>query len=116
MSPFFGAAHGVARPFVILLFVALCSTSAAAQLDLSGYDLRPFYENDFSRPQKIVSEEDLIEQAGAVWRRKARPARDAEWIAEGWGGAEIRDGRLFVAPSPFESSGRPRPVEPGRRS
>jgi Domain of unknown function (DUF1961) len=116
LSPFFGAAHGVARPFVILLFVALCSTSAAAQLDLSGYDLRPFYENDFSRPQNIVSEEDLIEQTGGVWRRKARPARDAEWVAEGWGGAEIRDGRLVVAPSPFDASGKPRPVEPSRRS
>jgi hypothetical protein len=111
-----------------LLFGALCVTgaarnattqtkaSAAAPLDLSGYDLRLLYENDFSRPQKIVREEDLIEQAGAVWRRKASPAPDAEWIAEGWGGAEIRDDRLIVAPSLFDEAGRPRPVESSRRS
>jgi hypothetical protein len=116
------------RPLAVLLFVTLCVTgaartattqtkaSAAAPIDLSGYDLRLFYENDFSRPQKIAREEDLIEQAGAVWRRKAGPPPDAEWIAEGWGGVEARDGRLLVAPSPFDESGRPRPVESGRRS
>jgi hypothetical protein len=90
--------------------------SADAQLDLSGYDLRPFYENDFGRSQKIAREEDLIEQAGAVWKRKAAPAPDAEWIAEGWGGAEVRDGRLIVAPSPFDASGKPMPVAAGWRS
>jgi hypothetical protein len=89
---------------------------ATAQLDLSGYDLRPFYENDFGQQQKIAREEDLIEQAGAVWRRKASPAPDAEWIVEGWGGVEVRNGRLHVAPSPFDASGKPQPVEPGRRS
>jgi hypothetical protein len=112
----------------VLLFVILCVTSAArtattqtkasagAQLDLSRYELRPFYENDFGRSQKITREEDLIEQAGAVWKRKAVPAPDAEWIAEGWGGAEVRDGRLIVAPSPFDASGWPLPIEAGRRS
>ncbi|HZS03636.1 MAG TPA: DUF1961 family protein [Blastocatellia bacterium] len=116
------------RPLVVLFFVASCvtgvtrpaTTQAAADrpqpLDLSGYDLRPFYENDFSRPQKIAREEDLIERAGGVWRRKARPAPDAEWIAEGWGGVEIRGGRLLVAPSPFDAAGRPLPVVPSRRS
>ncbi|HEY8460911.1 MAG TPA: DUF1961 family protein [Blastocatellia bacterium] len=113
---------------MVLLFAALWTAGAArtattqtgagaaARLDLSGYDLRPFYENDFSRPQKIVREEDLIEQAGDVWRRKARPPRDAEWIAEGRGGAEVRDGRLLAAPSPFDASGKPQPVEAGQRS
>jgi hypothetical protein len=125
---FTAAGRRVMRPLAVLLFVALCVTSeartattqtaarAAASLDLSGYDLRPFYENDFSRTQKIAREEDLIEQVGVVWRRKASPTPDAEWIAEGWGGAEVRDGRLLVAPSPFDAAGRPRPVEPGRRS
>ena len=125
---FVTAGRRAMRPLVVLLFVFLCFTSAArtattqtaagvaAPLDLSGYDMRPFYENDFSRPQKIAREEDLIEQVGTVWRRKASPAPDAEWIAEGWGGAEVRDGRLLVAPSPFDSAGRPRPVEPGRSS
>lgn len=112
----------------VFIFVVLYATGAArtgraqtaagttTRLDLSGYDQRPFYENDFSRPQKIAREESLIEQAGAVWRRKAIPAPDAEWIAEGWGGAEVRDGRLLVAPSPFDAAGKPQPVEPGRRS
>jgi hypothetical protein len=116
------------RPLVVLLFVALCvggaartatrqtAAGAAAPLDLSRYDLRPFYENDFSRPQKIAREEDLIEQVGAVWRRKSSPPPDAEWIAEGWGGVEVRDGRLRVSPSPFDASGRPIPVESARRS
>jgi hypothetical protein len=116
------------RSLAVLFSALLCVTSAArtaatqtkasaaAQIDLSGYDLRLFYENDFGRPQKIVREEDLIEQSGGMWKRKAVPAPDAEWIAEGWGGAEVRDGRLFVAPSPFDASGRPSPVEQGRRS
>ncbi|MBO0857411.1 MAG: DUF1961 family protein [Chloracidobacterium sp.] len=116
------------RPFAVLLFIVLrvagaalpattqTRTTAAPPLNLSGYDLRPFYENDFSRPQKIAREEDLIEHAGAVWKRKASPPSDAEWIAEGWGGAEVRDGRLLVAPAPFDSSGRPQAVEPSLRS
>jgi Domain of unknown function (DUF1961) len=113
------------RPLAVLLFAALCVTvaarttttqTAAAPIDLSGYDLRQFYENDFSRPQKVAREEDLIEQAGAVWRRNAMPPPDAEWIAEGRGGAEVRDGRLLVAPSPFDATGKPQPVETGRRS
>src|SRR5262245_24824663 len=100
---------------IVAARIATTQTEAgkAAPLDLSGYDLRPFYENDFSRPQKIAREEDLIEQAGSVWRRKARPAPEAEWIAEGWGGAEVRDGRLLVSPSPFDEAGRP---QLGRRS
>ena len=128
MSLYLEARRRAMRPLAVFLFVVLCVTGAArtattqttaganAQLDLSGYDLRQIYENDFSRPQKIAREEDLIEKVGDTWRRKARPAPDAEWIAEGWGGAEIRDGRLLVAPSPFDAAGRPRPVEPGRRS
>src|SRR5262245_4048903 len=116
------------RLVAVFLFVALWVTGAArtamtqtaagraAKLDLSGYDLRPFYESDFGHSQKIAREEDLIEQADGVWRRKASPAPDAEWIAEGWGGVEVRGGRLLVAPSPFDASGRPRPVEPSRRS
>lgn len=115
-------------PIDVLFFVALCVTGAVwpaapqttagtgAPLDLSGYDLRPIYENDFSRPQKIAREEDLIEQVGGVWRRKAKPTPEAEWIAEGWGGAEARAGRLLVAPSPFDAGGKPRSVAPGQRS
>lgn len=91
-------------------------THVIAQLDLSRYELRPFYENDFSQSQKIVREEDLIQQTNGIWRRKARPAPDAEWIAEGWGGVDVRHGRLLVAPSPFDASGKPLPVEQAQRS
>src|SRR5262249_21660525 len=92
------------------------AADATAQLDLSGYELRLFYENDFGRPQKMIREEDLIEQAGAVWRRKSSPAPDAEWIAEGWGGAELRGGGLIVARARSDTRGGPRLVERGGRS
>ncbi|HEU4386394.1 MAG TPA: DUF1961 family protein [Blastocatellia bacterium] len=86
-------------------------------INLSNYQLHIVYSNDFSRPQKIAREEDLIEQtADGTWRRKATPPRDAEWVAEGWGGAEVRDGKLRVAPSSFDSYGQPIAAEPSRRS
>ena len=78
-------------PLAGFLCVLLClatmhiAADRLAPLDLSRYDLRLVYENDFARPQKIVREEDLIERAEGVYRRKARPAPDAEWIAEGSG-------------------------------
>lgn len=96
--------------------VGISSTSDAA-LDLSRYELRPVYHNDFSRSQKIAREEDFIEPApDGSWRRKGRPDPNAEWIAEGWGGVEIRGGKLRVAPSPFDTAGRPKPVETSHRS
>jgi hypothetical protein len=86
-------------------------------IDLSGYELRLLYQNSFSRPQKIAREEDFIERSGSGdWRRKGQPPPDAEWIAEGWGGCTVRDGKLWVAPSEFNGNGRPNPVEPSRRS
>jgi len=89
----------------------------AASLDLSKYTLRPVYSNDFSQLQRIAREEDFIEQtADGTWRRKGQPGSNAEWIAEGWGGAEIRHGKLRVAPSPFDAQGQPAPVEASRRS
>jgi hypothetical protein len=88
-----------------------------APLDLSKYELRSVYSNDFSRAQKIAREEDFIEQAAdGAWRRKAKPDPKAEWVAEGWGGVEVRDGKLRVAPSPFDASGKPNSVEPSKRS
>jgi hypothetical protein len=86
-------------------------------LDLARYRIRLVYENDFSRPQKIDREEDFIQQLPeGGWRRKGKPAPDAEWVAEGWGGCAVRDGTLRVAPSPFDTRGQPKPVEPGLRS
>ena len=86
-------------------------------LDLTRYRLRRVYENRFDQPQKIAFEEDFIEPStDGAWRRKGKPAADAEWIAEGWGGVVIRAGKLWVAPARFDEQGRPETVEPGRRS
>jgi len=73
------------------------------------YRFVPFYRNEFDFPQKIVREKDLItKDSHGVWHRKALPDPDAEWVAEGWGGAEIRDGALRVAPWPFDTAGNPK--------
>jgi hypothetical protein len=86
-------------------------------IDLSKYELHSVYENDFRRPQKISREEDFIERLpGGAWRRTGRPPSDAEWIAEGWGGCIIRDGKLWVAPSEFDEVGQPKAVNASRRS
>ena len=70
-----------------------------------------------ARPQRIAREEDFITRSDdGSWRRKGRPDPEAEWIAEGWGGVEIRDGRLYIAPSAFDETGRPKAVEPNQRS
>jgi len=91
--------------------------ASAQPLDLAPYKLRRVYENRFSRAQKIVREEDCIERLpDGAWRRKGKPAPDAEWIAEGWGGCAIRAGKLWVAPARFDEHGRPGTVEPGSRS
>jgi hypothetical protein len=119
------------RRFRVLLAVlagaALCGVAATGQialrpasdrpLDLDGYLLRLVYENGFSWPQKIAREEDFIERLpSGEWRRKGQPAPDAEWIAEGWGGCAIRDGKLWVAPSELDTNRKPKPVEPSQRS
>jgi len=85
-------------PAVSLLVAGPVITCAA--LDLSTYKLHLAYENDFSRPQKIAREEDFIERLpDGKWRRTGRPAADAEWIAEGQGDCEVRDGELWVTPT-----------------
>jgi hypothetical protein len=89
----------------------------AQSLDLSPYNLTPVYSNDFSQPQKIAREEDFIRKMpDGTWKRTALPPPDAEWIAEGWGGVEIRGGQLRVAPSPFDTQGQPTPVPAAQRS
>jgi hypothetical protein len=112
---------------LLLLWAVVSATTATGQdplrpaserpIDLAGYDLKVVYENDFSRPQKIAREEDFIERsASGEWQRKGQPAPDAEWIAEGWGGCVVRDGKLWVAPSEFDANGQPNPVGTGQRS
>jgi len=86
-------------------------------LDLSRYKLRSVYESDFSQPQKVAREEDLIERMpSGVWRHVRQPPADAEWIAEGWGGCVVRDGKLWVAPSEFGAAGQPKTADTNQRS
>jgi hypothetical protein len=101
----------------ILIFIVALTANAYAQvgkpakpgadansLDLSAYKLRRVYDNNFSRPQKISREENFIKKSSdGVWRRIGKPDRNGEWIAEGWGGAVVSEGKLRVAPYPFDS-------------
>jgi hypothetical protein len=102
--------------FVMGLAASLPALALAQPaLELSKYSLQAVYQNDFTKPQKIVHEEDFIERlADGTWRRTAKPPKDAEWIAEGWGGVEIHGGKLRVAPTPFDTAGRP--IQAAQRS
>src|SRR5438132_648062 len=75
-------------------------------IDLSHYKLRSVYSNDFQRSQKIAFERDFITQdsTGAL-KRTGKPDAKAEWIAEGNGGVEVRDGKLRASPLRFDSKG-----------
>lgn len=91
--------------------------------------LKLICEDDFSKPVKIARGEDLIKAPGdgpastvnsrdaaRDFKRIARPPKDAEWIAEGWGDARIIDGRLHVAPSKMDDKGVPAKVDDDHRS
>jgi hypothetical protein len=81
-------------------------SDAVDSLNLSPYTLRLVYANSFSSPQQISREEDFISKSAAgAWQRTGSPNPKAEWIAEGWGGAEVRNGKLRVAPYPFDDQG-----------
>jgi len=81
-------------------------SDAGDSLNLSPYTLRLVYSNSFSSPQQITREEDFISKSAAgAWQRTGSPNPKAEWIAEGWGGAEVRNGKLRVAPYPFDDQG-----------
>jgi hypothetical protein len=65
----------------------------------------------------MAREADFIARADdGSWRRTGRPDPNAHWILEGQGGVEIRNGRLRIAPSPFDAQGQPRQVDPDKRS
>ncbi len=75
-------------------------------IDLSKYKLRSVYSNDFSRAQEIAFERDLIVQDSVgVMKRTRRPSSKAEWIVEGFGGVDIRDGKLRASPLRFDAKG-----------
>jgi len=82
-------------------------------LDLSNYKLSLFYSNDFSKPQDIVFEENLVRTLANLKQvRTSMPDKRVAWIAEGQGGVEIRDGKLRVSPLPFDTSGNQIKSEP----
>lgn len=77
-----------------------------APIDVSKYKLKKVYENDFEKNQKIAFEKDFIKQnADGSWTRTDMPNKKAEWIAEGLGGVEVRDGKLRASPVPFDKDG-----------
>ena len=118
------------RLWSLIAFTVVVTASASAQavnpgrsdatansLDLSKYNLRPVYSNNFSSPQKVSREEDFIKKSSeGGWRRIGKPDPKAEWVAEGWGGAEVSDGKLRVAPYPFDNQGHLKSSDAANRS
>ena len=75
-------------------------------IDLSKYKLHSVYSNDFSKPQKIAFERDFTTQdSTGTLRRTGKPDPKAEWIAEGNGGVDVRDGKLRASPLRFDANG-----------
>ncbi len=70
-------------------------------LNTVSLELKLVYENDFSADDKIEFESTFVEDG----KRKSLPDSDAEWIAEGSGGAEVCGGELWVAPVAFKACG-----------
>ena len=70
-------------------------------LNLEAVDFELVYSNDFSGEDRIDFESSFVEDE----KRTRLPDPGAEWIAEGWGGAEVCGGKLWVAPAPFTSCG-----------
>jgi len=78
----------------------------ADPIDLSKYKLSLVYQNDFSRPQRIVFERELTAKLGSgEVIRTSMPVKSTIWIAEGSGGVDIRGGKLRVSPLPFDMKG-----------
>ena len=71
-------------------------------LNLGAVDLKLIYSNDFSGGDMIDFETTLV----ADDKRMRLPHPQAVWIAEGWGGAEICGGKLWVAPAAFGACGQ----------
>ena len=70
-------------------------------LNTAFFDLELVYENDFSANDKIDFETSFITDG----KRTRFPDPGAEWIAEGWGGAGVCEGKLWVAPVAFKACG-----------
>lgn len=77
-----------------------------APIDISKYKLKKVYSNDFQKKQKISFEKDFIKQnADGSWTRIGNPDKQAEWIAEGLGGVDVKNGKLRASPVPFDAKG-----------
>lgn len=77
-----------------------------APIDISKYKLKKIYDNNFSKNQKIAFEKDFIKQnADGNWTRTGKPEAKAEWIAEGLGGVDVKNGKLRASPVPFDANG-----------
>jgi len=107
-----GQIEMLTRQFVTVVCATLLSASCAAQwqipvqqvgaeLEIASLDIELIYSNDFSGDDKIDFETSFVEDG----KRKRLPDAEAEWIAEGWGGANVCDGKLRVAPAAFETCG-----------
>jgi len=70
-------------------------------LNLANAEFELIYSNDFTGDDRIDFETAFV----ANGKRTRLPDPAAEWIAEGWGGAEVCDGRLWVAPAAFKACG-----------
>ena len=66
-----------------------------APLDLSGYDLEPVYEADFSRPQRVIHEDKLFEKDGEGDMKRIRLVpKKYDWVLEGQAHVRTNNGRL----------------------
>ena len=95
-------------PFIIagMAFAGFAHASAPMQtfgepLNLADVELEEIYSNDFSGDDAIDFEKAFISDG----KRSRLPDPTAEWVAEGYGGAEVCEGRLHVAPMSFDGCG-----------
>ena len=85
---------------------AIVRSRVASPIDINGFKLAKIYSSDFSRDQKIVFENDLIGTKGGKSIRTSVPDAKAEWIVEGNGGDDIRNGELRASPFPLDANGK----------
>ena len=78
-------------------------------IDLTNYEVKVVYETDFSIPEFIEREEDMIRKEMGFDVRMREPMADAEWIAEGLGDARIAKGKLWVSPVKLDAYLKPLP-------
>jgi hypothetical protein len=88
---------------LIFASALLADQQIGKPLDLDGLHLEHVYRNDFSGGDRVEFESAFVSDG----KRTRRPNPDAEWVAEGQGGAAVCNGRLQVSPVAFASCGRP---------